>query len=410
MRKILTILLVLISMLTLAACGETPEQKNEKQFKEFLAANDALTVEEFDALATQGDVELPADLFTNADIAKLHIEAVMGEDDPNSSYESVISENIYVWQNESKVYLANISSENATMAYYLDLAELELLYDQAKEEVPGLENVKPSEMIDGYLEEIMASSEVEIDLDLETILSIASFKFEDFNHIEEGKYQLKNSALFNKIALLSNGEIKAADLEKQLSDAGYSLNLYTYFDGKHINGYEFSLSMTESGLTMSMGMKLMLSFDGDNLNGYSLKANIPGTGEIELSVNLNSDAISFDAKISSYNADDESGSIIPMVITFEGRVSNENITIKAKQNNVELLNCNINFNNEKLGDVNSLSLSGSLVVKDTTGASLLNINITSGDSVTIPNEVKALESSASNLLESMGSNEIIVLE
>lgn len=294
---------------------------------------------------------------------------------------------------------------------YLDLATLEEAYDQAREEM-GDSTMKPSEMIDAYLEEMMATADVQITLDLETILGAATFKFEDFEQVESGKYALKNSALFEKIATISGGVITSADLEAQLTEAGYTINLYTYFDGTHINGFEASFKMTQGGMSMTMGLKIMLSFEGDVLNGYSVEANIPGAGEYEFSVSVKDEVISLNAEITAYEYS-EDGMPTPVVMTINGTISQNNITLVVKQGNVEFLNCNINIVDTKLNDIHTFGINGTVkVVNDVVDGfnNTINMTITSGNSVTIPENVKALEATATNALESMGSGDIIVGE
>ena len=97
MKKFLSILLSLVAILALAACGatETPEEKNEKQFKEYLAANDALTVEEFDALVTESEaLEVPTDLFTNIKVDNIHLYGSYVTSEGSTDIEA------YLWQNE----------------------------------------------------------------------------------------------------------------------------------------------------------------------------------------------------------------------------------------------------------------------------------------------------------------------
>ncbi len=398
MKKILLILLALVAVMALAACGETPEEKDQKQFKEYLAANDALTVEEFDSLVTESEAaSIPTDLFTNIKVENIHV-AISNETDSTTNIDA------YIWQTENNIYLATEE------AMYLNLTELELAYDEARTVMEN-NTSKPSEMIDAYLKDMVSQGELQVNLDLETILGVASFKIDDFEQVEKGKYVLKNSALFEKIATISGGAISSADLEAQLSQVGYTINLYTYFDGSHINGYEVSIEMTQVGVSMTMSFKLMLSFAGDILTGYSVKANIPAAGELEFTVGVKDEVLSLDAKITSYEYNTE-GMPQAVVISLNASISNENITLVIKQGEVEYLNCNLNFKYTKLNEVHAFGISGSLKVvasENQDGSKgIVNIVITSGSNVNIPDAVKAMEATATNALESMGQSEVLL--
>ena len=400
MKKILSFIFVFIAVLTLAACApkETPEEVNEKQFKDYLQANDALTVEEFDAMFAESEFpELPADLFTNINVENLFIETY---GDTNSDY--------YIWQNASKVYFAPtiIDTTVDNGPYYVDLAELEAAYDEAMKE-SATSSLKPSEMIDAILAEMMASPEAQVTLNLETLLGAFTFKFEDFERVELGKYALKNSVLFDKIAKLSGGMITAADLEAQIASSGYSLNFYTYFDGSRINGFEFKLSMSQGGISMSMGIKLMLLFNNEQFNGISLEANIPGSGEIKLSIKVEDEKLKLDAMITGYDYTDEG---MPMQITISANItiSKDNITVSITQGNNELLYANLNLVLAQKEGKYTFGLNGNFrFAFDTEQTGM--VTITSGSSVTIPSEVKALETTAENLLNKFNVNDDLVV-
>lgn len=398
MRKLLSALLMVFAVLALASCGETAEEKNQKAFKDYLAANDALTVEEFDALASQfDDAELPVDLFTSAQIEKMHIAYTVEEDgyDDSADY--------YLWQNE-KIYLAALSSDNE-VAYYVDLNDLEAVYDSYREQLSTSVDVKPSEMVEQYIDMLLAEAYLDLDVDLATLLSAASFTIDDFEQVETNKFQLKNSALYAKIATASNGALTVETIEQELAASGSSMNIYVYFDGSHINGYEYSLSVTESGITTNSSMKLMLTFDGDNITGLSVKAIVPGTAEIDYTLNSVEDKLSFKLTITLFDdVDSLTGLPSPSVMIVEGSITNNNITISTQQDGTEIFNCNINFVNQKLGNVTVLGLNGSINMSYELSG--MSIEITSGNDVEIPVEVLAMQNSAIDLMELLGDMDI----
>ena len=389
MKKLLSFIFVFIALLTLASCGETPEQKNEKQFKEYLQANDAMTVDEFDALFVQDEsVVMPEDLFTNLTVENIRID-VAGAGMP--SY--------YIWQNKNKVYFAPSVTTDTSGPVYIDLAELEAAYDQSR----GESTLKPSEMIDAVLEGMNSDPTAQVTLNLETILGALSFKFEDFEMVEVGKYALKNSALCEKIASLSGGVITSAELEAQLASSGYTLNFYTYFNGSIINGFEFNLSMTQGGVSMSMGFKLMLLFNKDQFSGISLEANIPGTMDIKLSIKLENESLLIVADITTYEAN-EQGIPMPINISASITITKENISLSVLQDKNELLFANINLVLTESTGKYTFGLNGAIryaMSAENTGS----FTITSGSSVSIPTEVKALETSATNLMSQNNNNQ-----
>ena len=173
MKKILSFILVFTAVFTLLGCN-LDQTSNEKAFKEYLQANKALTVEELDALVTDSEVaDMPVDLFTNLKLENIFI-------DGNYKVENQLEEtDIYLWQNESKIYLASKPQNYEAEAYYFDLSALEVLYDEARKESQS-EDMKPSEMIDLYLDEVIASTAMPLDIDLETILGVVSLNFDDF--------------------------------------------------------------------------------------------------------------------------------------------------------------------------------------------------------------------------------------
>lgn len=389
MKKILSFILVFTAVFTLLGCnlGQT---SNEKAFKEYLQANKALTVEELDALVTDSEVaDMPVDLFTNLKLENIFI-------DGNYKVENQLEEtDIYLWQNESKIYLASKPQnyEAEAVAYYFDLSALEVLYDEARKESQS-EDMKPSEMIDLYLDEVIASTAMPLDIDLETILGVVSLNFDDFTSKDTGEYVLKNEVLFEKIAILSGMPDGGTELEKQFEEMGIDFSFTLYFDGKNLTGYVLNIfSEIEN---QSINFKINLLYEDVTLIGYSIVIDLAEEGKLEVSVKFIDETLTLDAKITSNNV------TLPSSLSIS--ISKNKFFISMKENDIEELKCDLELINNKLGDITSFGIKGSIKVVDSTDGiiySALDINITSGDAVIIPDYIKELESIALNGIDEL---------
>lgn len=392
MKKILSFILVFTAVFTLLGCN-LDQTSNEKAFKEYLQANKALTVEELDALVTDSEVaDMPVDLFTNLKLENIFI-------DGNYKVENQLEEtDIYLWQNESKIYLASKPQnyEAEAVAYYFDLSALEVLYDEARKESQS-EDMKPSEMIDLYLDEVIASTAMPLDIDLETILGVVSLNFDDFTSKDTGEYVLKNEVLFEKIAILSGMPDGGTELEKQFEEMGIDFSFTLYFDGKNLTGYVLNIfSEIEN---QSINFKINLLYEDVTLIGYSIVIDLAEEGKLELSVKFIDETLTLDAKITSNNV------TLPSSLSIS--ISKNKFFISMKENDIEELKCDLELINNKLGDITSFGIKGSIkVVNSTDGIiySALDINITSGDAVIIPDYIKELESIALNGIDELSQN------
>lgn len=392
MKKILSFILVFTAVFTLLGCN-LDQTSNEKAFKEYLQANKALTVEELDALVTDSEVaDMPVDLFTNLKLENIFI-------DGNYKVENQLEEtDIYLWQNESKIYLASKPQnyEAEAVAYYFDLSALEVLYDEARKESQS-EDMKPSEMIDLYLDEVIASTAMPLDIDLETILGVVSLNFDDFTSKDTGEYVLKNEVLFEKIAILSGMPDGGTELEKQFEEMGIDFSFTLYFDGKNLTGYVLNIfSEIEN---QSINFKINLLYEDVTLSGYSIVIDLAEEGKLELSVKFIDETLTLDAKITSNNV------TLPSSLSIS--ISKNKFFISMKENDIEELKCDLELINNKLGDITSFGIKGSIKVVDSTDGiiySALDINITSGDAVIIPDYIKELESIALNGIDELSQN------
>lgn len=392
MKKILSFILVFTAVFTLLGCN-LDQTSNEKAFKEYLQANKALTVEELDALVTDSEVaDMPVDLFTNLKLENIFI-------DGNYKVENQLEEtDIYLWQNESKIYLASKPQnyEAEAVAYYFDLSALEVLYDEARKESQS-EDMKPSEMIDLYLDEVIASTAMPLDIDLETILGVVSLNFDDFTSKDTGEYVLKNEVLFEKIAILSGMPDGGTELEKQFEEMGIDFSFTLYFDGKNLTGYVLNIfSEIEN---QSINFKINLLYEDVTLIGYSIVIDLAEEGKLELSVKFIDETLTLDAKITSNNV------TLPSSLSIS--ISKNKFFISMKENDIEELKCDLELINNKLGDITSFGIKGSIKVVDSTDGiiySALDINITSGDAVIIPDYIKELESIALNGIDELSQN------
>lgn len=391
MKKNLSFILVFTAVFTLLGCN-LDQTSNEKAFKEYLQANKALTVEELDTLVTDSEVaDMPVDLFTNLKLENIFI-------DGNYKVENQLEEtDIYLWQNESKIYLASKPQNYEAEAYYFDLSALEVLYDEARKESQN-EELKPSEMIDLCLNEVIASTAMPLDIDLETILGVASFDFNDFTLNSKGEYVLKNEVLFEKIAILSGMPGQGSELENQLKESGFNFQFNLLFDGKHITKYELNITNENDSTALATCFILNFEYEDDKLIGYSVLIDIEENGKIELSVELLDEQLSFEVKISGTN--------MPLPSSINVMFSKNKISILVKDKNLELLKFDLELISNKLGDITSFGLKGSIKVVDATDGiiySTLDANITSGDAVIIPDHIKELESTALNGLDELGN-------
>lgn len=392
MKKILSFILVFTAVFTLLGCN-LDQTSNEKAFKEYLQANKALTVEELDALVTDSEVaDMPVDLFTNLKLENIFI-------DGNYKVKNQLEEtDIYLWQNESKIYLASKPQnyEAEAVAYYFDLSALEVLYDEARKESQS-EDMKPSEMIDLYLDEVIASTAMPLDIDLETILGVVSLNFDDFTSKDTGEYVLKNEVLFEKIAILSGMPDGGTELEKQFEEMGIDFSFTLYFDGKNLTGYVLNIfSEIEN---QSINFKINLLYEDVTLIGYSIVIDLAEEGKLELSVKFIDETLTLDAKITSNNV------TLPSSLSIS--ISKNKFFISMKENDIEELKCDLELINNKLGDITSFGIKGSIKVVDSTDGiiySALDINITSGDAVIIPDYIKELESIALNGIDELSQN------
>lgn len=392
MKKILSFILVFTAVFTLLGCN-LDQTSNEKAFKEYLQANKALTVEELDALVTDSEVaDMPVDLFTNLKLENIFI-------DGNYKVENQLEEtDIYLWQNESKIYLASKPQnyEAEAVAYYFDLSALEVLYDEARKESQS-EDMKPSEMIDLYLDEVIASTAMPLDIDLETILGVVSLNFDDFTSKDTGEYVLKNEVLFEKIAILSGMPDGGTELEKQFEEMGIDFSFTLYFDGKNLTGYVLNIfSEIEN---QSINFKINLLYEDVTLIGYSIVIDLAEEGKLEVSVKFIDETLTLDAKITSNNV------TLPSSLSIS--ISKNKFFISMKENDIEELKCDLELINNKLGDITSFGIKGSIKVVDSTDGiiySALDINITSGDAVIIPDYIKELESIALNGIDELSQN------
>ena len=213
--------------------------------------------------------------------------------------------------------------------------------------------------------------------------------------VELGKYAIKEDVIIEKLAKIMTEEVSVSELKELLKSSGYSLNAYLYFDGEHINGFESVIAISQSGITLKMGFKLMLNYVDGVINGITIEANVPMSFEIKAEFKNEDNAFKFDIDILTYQTSEDfaGGSI-----NVKGSISNSKIELLCTSNNVELVNFNLNI---AVTD-SKICLSGTVkIVNDIVDNkyNYMTMNITSGSQVVIPNNVKALESTATNVLE-----------
>ena len=146
---------------------------------------------------------------------------------------------------------------------------------------------------------------------------------------------------------------------------------------------------------------LVLLFNAEQFSGITLEANIPGTFDINLSIKLEEESLKVSANVTSYE-NNEQGIPMPISITANIIFSKDNISISVKNGANELLFANVNLVLTESAGKYTFGLNGTIrsaMSAENTGS----LTITSGSSVSIPSDIKALESTAVNIM-SLGNN------
>ena len=438
MKKFLSILFTLVLFLSLAACNfenilggnndntgdQTGDQpggnggtgdttQNEKEFKDFLASNKFISMDELDAAYSEmvSNIELPDDLFSENTILVNTKAAVTI---PYSVEENRTAD-FYLYQKENMIYFAGVPRgfEGESISAYLDLDEVETMYDDLMEhsDFAEIKEMKLSEIIASLIDE----SGAEMPFDYDDITSLMTFTADDFTVVEYGKFQLKNSVLFDKIASLDSS-MTAKDIENVFAENDVDINAYVYFSDNLLKGIEVVYNIKYDDEVMTASCKYQLTYTDNALTG--ILVNLFATNELDATISLqsNNDEITYivdvltpenmdyylqlkaSEKGITINADmnDIDGEVS---VSLDAALTPNSIDYSVKMNDVEMMKCDIDFTITKIAGFDALSIDGSISVNQGEGFETMTIDFESGQGVTIPESVFDLEADAENLIE-----------
>ena len=257
MRKIKFLLMLLVMAFCLASCDAVTSLFGD-DLEKSLKNSKPLSMETLDGLVKEP--LLKEDMF---DIGIANTKATVKEN--GQQYME-----LYAWQEKDVVYLG-ASSEDQTNVLYLDLGDLQDTYEEAIEEL-GLEyDMKPSEIyeiiMEEYSKELGLQGSVLDGLDIDKVLDVVNYEYEDFEKVEDGKYKLNNEALYAKlIATDLLEDMDEDDLVEALEDAEVELEIYVYCDGKHITDYE----IIAEGEDESIEAKITFLYEKDDFIGIAV--------------------------------------------------------------------------------------------------------------------------------------------
>lgn len=403
MKKLLTLLLMMVAVFGLASCGGDDEEEQRMTFKQYLAQNDAMTVEEFDKEFTpEESVKIPADLPSQVSVYNTQVSITGDYKDEQRADHSAY---MYLWQDAKKLYIYG-DAEGDIINYYVDLNEVEVLYDQATAEANKYVGKKPSELANEAID--LLEEELDIDgmnLSLEKILATLDFEYEDFTEINESKYQLNQSAISKKVSSLYGGLITPEQFDQLIAKAQLTLNVYALFDGKHVSGLEVELGSPTMDVEGKVVIKIGFGYTEDKLTSFTLDANVAGVSSILFELKYANETVSVYYKLSNtYATTTEEYNVVQEETITYGK---DKIEVVAKVNGVEITYISLTISNQKLNDIYALAINGEFRSSTINGMqnglpeiqSTMSIIVKSGTTVVIPDTVKALQSQAVNVFE-----------
>ena len=381
MKKITYVLMMLIMIVVLVACNDNIGNAKDAAFKKCLDEAQPLNSATLDSLfEANAPKELPSDVFTPIviDNTKISIES------------SEVDADVYIWQEVNKIYINAPVSEmgSETTSRYLDLNQLEEMYDEYAAQLSQITASKPSELyetvMNDYGYDLGLANTVWTERSLDELLEIFNYKYTDFRKVEDGKYAVKDEVLFAKILKWNYQEVTVEDFIAMLTEEHVQINLYAYFDGTRINAYEVVLKETWEEETQEVKAKLSFLYNGEDFIGVKVDASISG---YEFSLEMKVVDGSFVAKLVI------EASAQKMVINLE--VSDSSLEFSIVNNDVTLCDVDLQYGITQTENTIKLSLSGSIVYDQFT------ISIVNGSQVVVPSDRLATKDTALNLLESV---------
>ena len=377
MRKITYILMILFIIVLMSACNWVD---SDAAFKKAIDEAKPINAETIDSVFMENEGGLiPEEFFTNMII-----------DNTNISIKSdQVESNVYIWQDGNKIYLNSPVSEFdiTTETNYIDLSELEVIYDEAMASLDTTETLKPSDiyslMISEYKTELGLAHTVFEKRSLDELLEILNYKSSDFVKVSAGKYKVKNDVLYAKLLKWSLQDMTVEQFIELLSQSNVQIHLYAYFDGEKVTAYEVVIANTVKDVTEEAKAKISFIYTDEKLSGVKLELFV-SSYEVSLEMKIvEEDGFVVDLV---FNVP----SIQKMVIHLE--VSSEKLEFYITDNDIVLLSVNLNYSVKQENSVIKFTLSGVIKIEDTI------IVITNGTDVIIPPDVLSTKDDATNIL------------
>ena len=383
MKKITYVLIMLIMFAALVACNDNAGTANDAAFKKYLEETKPLNSATLDSLVEENaDLQLPADLFGPIviDNTKISIET------------SEVEFDVYAWQEAEKIYInapTNEADMTITESRYLDLSQLETMYDEAISQLSQLDADKPSELYEKVISEYgydlgLAGTPLE-KRTLDELLDVFNYKYTDFRKVEEGKYAVKDEVLFAKILKWSYEEITVEQFIQMLTESQMQFNLYAYFDGKHISAYEVVAKETDGDEVLEVKIKLSFLYNEDECYGIKVDGNF-GEYDVTLEIKVVEESL-----VAQLVVD------VPSVqkVVIDLKLSSNSLEFSIVNNDETMCDVDLQYGITQTENSTKLYLSGSIVYDE------FAITITNGSEVVIPSDRLATKDAALNLLESV---------
>lgn len=270
MKKIFSLLLVLLFVVSLSACNKEKTEEKEAKTEEWVEPTDNTSFEDFlDENVNSFDSEKLDSLFGEVEEVKpeeildIKISNLSATLAGTGAYADlpVVGMSGVAWQEGTVIYAA-ATLEGETQAVKLDLADLVELADQAMEE----SYVKPSEAINMLLAEALGSG-----YDLDYFLDKVEFDLDDFNDKGNGVYELKLEAVADLVDTLSEGEVNADEALEFLEMFDTLSVSFKYSNGK-IRNISAEMEANPYAAKVKASLSLDLSYGKDGVNGLAIDA------------------------------------------------------------------------------------------------------------------------------------------
>lgn len=375
MRKIKIFITVLLMTFLMTSCDFEAllDGFGGNSFKKYIDNKEPLTSETLDEMFNQ-------DLITEDRFSNLQIEntKVSVDDAGDKQY-------LYCWQQNYKVYLG-VKEDSSAESFYVDLAQLEDVYDESKEQLglkPGMSVTEIYEhIIDEYANDLGLEGTLLTERTLDELLDIFNYKYEDFTEVSEGKYEIKKEAIYLKLLKWFIDDLTIEDLKEMLFDNNIDFSVFVYFDGKNITDYEVIIENTEYEETISV--KISVLYNDEEFGGIGLK--------------VDAEEVSIDAKI-EFNEEELNVNFLVDAdekIKFKLKVTTDKITSNLVVDSEEYYDADFSYSIKESGKVSQIILNGKIDMIDG-----ITVTIESGSNVIIPSELIASEKNAGNLLDQM---------